>query len=323
MKNKVKILFVYLMIFLLYSCKNVEKNNNSLNYPVKIVHAFGEVIIKEKPKKIVTIGVSNEDVILALNEIPVGISKVNYNEKEKILPWVKDKYNSLNVDEQNIVVFDDINKIDYNKITKIKPDIIIATYSEINFKEYKKLLRISPVIVYPNKPLQVTWKDEIMITASVLGKVDEGIVLVENIENLIKEKISKFKNIKGKKFILCSINERIANNIEVYTKKDTRVLYLKELGLVLPDEIENIDKNTRIINLTYDEVNKLNMDLIIFLGTKNEFVKLKKVLDSVENTKILFIEKNTLFEYYSKSSPLTIEYKLDEYLEKISKIISK
>ena len=89
--------------------------------------------------------------------------------------------------------------IDYEAISDSNPDVILAAYSGITQEEYDLLSQIAPVVAYPTEAWQTLWRDQININATAIGKKDEGEALVKELETLIKEKTSEYKDIKGKK----------------------------------------------------------------------------------------------------------------------------
>lgn len=217
------------------SKKSDVQETTSASYPIKIKHAYGETIIESEPKNIATISWGNQDVPLALGITPVGVSKANYGETEEngLLPWTGEKYNELGVDKP--VVFNDVDGIDYEAISDSNPDVILAAYSGITQEEYDLLSQIAPVVAYPTEAWQTLWRDQININATAIGKKDEGEALVKELETLIKEKTSEYKDIKGKKAVFCYFNPSDLGKFYIYLPSDPRVAYLTDLGLEFPE----------------------------------------------------------------------------------------
>ena len=47
-------------------------------FPVTIKHAFGETTIEKEPKRVATLGWSDQDQAVALGVVPVGATKITY-----------------------------------------------------------------------------------------------------------------------------------------------------------------------------------------------------------------------------------------------------
>ena len=55
-------------------------------FPVTIEHAFGETTIEEEPKRVATLGWSDQDAALALGVVPVGATKLTWGGNEAARP---------------------------------------------------------------------------------------------------------------------------------------------------------------------------------------------------------------------------------------------
>ena len=237
------------------SKKSDVQETTSASYPIKIKHAYGETIIESEPKNIATISWGNQDVPLALGITPVGVSKANYGETEEngLLPWTGEKYNELGVDKP--VVFNDVDGIDYEAISDSNPDVILAAYSGITQEEYDLLSQIAPVVAYPTEAWQTLWRDQININATAIGKKDEGEALVKELETLIKEKTSEYKDIKGKKAEekiaappgAATINEDFLELLDQMEQQYRVVLilyYVEEMSIREISQILQMNENT-------------------------------------------------------------------------------
>ncbi|MGB2948476.1 MAG: iron-siderophore ABC transporter substrate-binding protein, partial [Rhodococcus sp. (in: high G+C Gram-positive bacteria)] len=57
-------------------------------FPVTIEHVFGSTTVPEKPERIVALGVSDADVVLALGQVPVGNTGFAFYETG-LGPWTE------------------------------------------------------------------------------------------------------------------------------------------------------------------------------------------------------------------------------------------
>ena len=313
------------------SKKSDVQETTSASYPIKIKHAYGETIIESEPKNIATISWGNQDVPLALGITPVGVSKANYGETEEngILPWTAQKYTELGVDKP--VVFNDVDGIDYEAISDSNPDVILAAYSGITQEEYDLLSQIAPVVAYPTEAWQTLWRDQININATAIGKKDEGEALVKELETLIKEKTSEYKDIKGKKAVFCYFNPSDLGKFYIYLPSDPRVAYLTDLGLEFPESISKLAEGS---NSFYVEISSENIDILedadIIVCYGNDGL-LKSLQDdtllskvpAIANGSVAVIEDGSALAASCTPSALSIPAKIDEYLKVIGDAASK
>lgn len=76
---------------------SVSASDSTTQFPITIKHRFGETPIKEAPQRIACVGWANQEVPLALGQVPVGMTKATYGDDDDngILPWVEDKLKGL------------------------------------------------------------------------------------------------------------------------------------------------------------------------------------------------------------------------------------
>ena len=291
-------------------------------YPIEIKHAFGTTIIESEPKNVVTIAWSNQDVPLALNIVPTGVSKANFGKTEEngLLPWTSKKFVELNVSNPN--VFDDVDGLDFEAISNAQPDVILAAYSGITEEEYKLLSEIAPVVAYKEKPWQTYWRENIIENSTALGKLEEGKMLVSQLESLIAEKVQKYPNVKGKKVAFTYFNTSDLSNFFVYMPTDPRANYLIDLGMVFTDEVLALNVEGQFYaQVSAEKVDVLNSaDIIVVYGDENTLKLLQddKIVGSVpaiQRGSVVVLNNDSSLAASATPSALSIPATIDEYLK--------
>ncbi|MFC3183810.1 ABC transporter substrate-binding protein [Pseudoglutamicibacter albus] len=187
---------------------SVSASDSTTQFPITIKHRFGETPIKEAPQRIACVGWANQEVPLALGQVPVGMTKATYGDDDDngILPWVEDKLKELGADsgDKKPVLFDETDGIPFEQVAETKPDIILATYSGISKEDYETLSKIAPVIAYPDMAWGTSLEDMVLISSKAIGKADEGKKLSENLDATIADALEKYPNLKGKKALFAT-----------------------------------------------------------------------------------------------------------------------
>ena len=308
-----------------------KKEETEAAYPVTVKHSLGETVIEEKPERVVTIQWANHDVALALGVVPVGFSAANFGVQDDsgLLPWTKEKLDELGVDDPN--VFQDTDGLDFEAISDAKPDVILAAYSGITQEDYDLLTQIAPVVAYPTAPWATTWREQVEYNAKGMGMEQEGEQLIEDTENLIEEKASEYPQIDGKKVVWVNFSAKDLSQLHIYTPIDSRVAFLKELGMSYPESVtEQIaDPNSYSLNLSAENTEALyDADIIVGYGDA-ELLKtiqadpLLGKIPAVERGSVAFITADTPLVAAGTPNPLSIAYTIDEYLELIGEAIDK
>lgn len=335
--NIKKLVTLSVMMFLIVSgCASTSKKDSkdsadTNGYPMTIKHAFGETVLKSKPKRVATISWGNQDVPLALGVVPLGASKVSYGDDMKIglYPWTLKKYKELGEDKP--VLFDDTDSLDYEAISKTSPDVILAGYSGITKEEYDLLSKIAPVVPYENKPYLTSWRDQIRIDATGMGMAEEGKSMIQKLDSLLQEKVKQYPQIKGKTAAFAYFNPKDYGNFTVFLPEDSRVAYLTDLGLKFPDEIKALGKNSASFHVALSAENAdvlKNVDIILTYGDAASLKamqkdKLLKTIPAIAKGSVALFKEGSSLAASANPSALSIPATIDDYLKVIADAADK
>src|SRR3954469_9058016 len=129
-------------------------------FPVTIAHKFGETTITKAPKRIVVVGLREQDSLLALGIVPVATTEWYGKHPGAIFPWAEKALGDAPKPE--VLSFTD--GIQVERVAAQRPDLILAVYSGLDKKDYDTLSKIAPTVAQP--PGQVdwgsSWQDEIL-----------------------------------------------------------------------------------------------------------------------------------------------------------------
>ncbi|WP_150272847.1 iron-siderophore ABC transporter substrate-binding protein [Paenibacillus tepidiphilus] len=295
---------------------------NAVQYPITIKGALGEAVIESKPERVVTIQWANHDVALALGVVPVGFSAANFGVQDDsgLLPWTKEKLDELGVTDPN--VFQDTDGLDFEAISDADPDVILAAYSGITQEDYDTLSQIAPVVAYPTSPWTTTWREQVLLNAEGMGLKAEGEQLIKDTEDMVKEKLSKYPQIAGKKVVWVNFSAEDLSQLHIYTPIDSRVSFLYELGMEYPESITSqiTDPTSYSLNLSAENVEALyDADIIAGYGN-DELLKALQAdsllgkIPAIERGSVAFIDSDTPLVAAGTPNPLSIAYTIDEYL---------
>jgi iron complex transport system substrate-binding protein len=158
-------------------------------FPVTVEHAFGSTQITKAPERVVSVGYTDDQHILAFGIKPVGMVDQYPNPPGKTpdintqWPWVKDKWGDT---RPEVIMNNGDSGPNYEKIAALRPDLIIAVYSEIDQAAYDKLSQIAPTVgrtTTEKEPFSAPWQDNAVHIAKALGKEAEGKELVQGIRS--------------------------------------------------------------------------------------------------------------------------------------------
>ncbi|MDR0525866.1 MAG: ABC transporter substrate-binding protein [Spirochaetaceae bacterium] len=324
-----KKMFLVFLAGLLLACEPSKKEIPTAEKKFAVIrHAFGETVLTDKPKRIAAIGWGNQDVPLALGVVPVGMSKANYGvlDGTGILPWTAERIAELGGPSPSL--FDDTDGVDFEALSDVQPDVILAAYSGITRNEYELLSKIGPTIPYPREPWQTLWREQILINAAGMGLEAEGQRIVTDLEAFIEEKLRLYPELKGKTGAFVYFDPSDLSKISVYSPKDPRTMWLTDLGLVLPEGIAKLAEKSQSFYITLSAENAdLLAEADILLTWVLGDAKLLEILQgdsliggipAIQRGSVVLLEENPLAASMTPS-PLSIPWSLDEYLQLIAK----
>ncbi|WP_020617334.1 ABC transporter substrate-binding protein [Paenibacillus daejeonensis] len=322
---------------------NTNANGNAANdttgaadadtteYPIVIKHALGEATLESKPERIVTIQWANHDVALAMGVVPVGFSAANFGVQDDsgLLPWTKEKLDELGVTDPN--VFMDTDGLDFEAINDANPDVILAAYSGISAEDYETLSQIAPTVAYPVSPWTTTWREQVQLNAAGMGMAEEGDQLIKETEEMLQEKLADYPQLDGKKVVWVNFSADDLSKLHIYTPVDSRVAFLQELGLEIPESIsaQITDPTAYSLQLSAENAENLfDADLIVGYGNAALLETLQAdsllgKIPAIEKGAVAFIDSDSPLVAAGTPNPLSIAYTIDEYLEMLGEAINK
>ncbi|MFD5425266.1 iron-siderophore ABC transporter substrate-binding protein [Streptomyces sp. NPDC127084] len=287
---------------------------NSAAFPVTVEHKYGSTTIDEEPKKIVTLGLSDQDAVLALGVKPVGAVDWFKEQPYGKWPWAKDKWGST--PPQVVGERDEYN---VEKIAALKPDLIIAQYSGMKKEQYDTLSKIAKVVAQPKgaEDYQADWKVMTKQIGKSLGKSAETEKLIAGVDARFKAVRDKHPEWKGKTVAVGEPYE--PGKFSAFSPKDPKVIFLSEMGFTTSDAYRAALGKENIADLSVERLDVMEADRTVWLGTPDT-EKAMKADPLYKKTKVNQ-EKRDLFLPYdspdigaalSFNTVLSIPYAIDQ-----------
>lgn len=231
------------------------------SFPVTLEHAWGETTIDAEPKRIVTWGWGNEDAVVALGVIPVGIPFHAFGGGENgIKPWIEEAL--AKVEGEQPTVLQKGSEPPFEQIAALEPDLILAVFSGITEEQYALFSAIAPTVAYSGDPWSTPWQDVTTIIGKALGKANEAEALVADTTAWLEDEVAKHPALKEITF--ASAND-YDGSIAVYAPLDARMTFLTDLGLVLDPSVAELatDDGAFYYSLSYELFDELKGDIFV------------------------------------------------------------
>ncbi|WP_186293249.1 ABC transporter substrate-binding protein [Brevibacterium aurantiacum] len=299
------------------------------SFPVTVDHAYGSTTIEEEPKKIITLGLSDQDPLLALGVAPLAVSPWWGDYEYATWPWAQDELGGVQPTVLNGGVRDDSNP-PVEEIAELEPDLIISLYSGTTKEQFGQLSKIAPVIV-PDKGytnFTITWQEATRATGEALGREDEALELVNDLEASFADAAKDHPEFEGKQAIVA---ERFkAGETIVRTGNDVRAQFFSQLGFTVADQVAELTPNDAgEIYVPDERIDEISKDLLVWnVGFNPEVRKtvenlgLYNDLRVVKDRNAIWVEDEVVSGAFTWGTVLSLDYALDEMLPQISEAMN-
>ena len=284
-----------------------------------IEHQFGKTTVEGTPQRVVSLGLTDGDPLLALGIEPIAV-RPGYG-VDGFGPWAQD-----DVEGADPTVLQP-DAIDVGKIATLNPDLIVAVSSDIDRPTYKKLSKIAPTIVRPEGSVEygVSWEVTTTMIGNAVGKPDAAKEVIEETKVAINDTLRSNPGIDGTTGEVVRANPR--GGWEVYTSVDPRGQFMLELGVNPPPKLAKLDNGRNSwIDLSPEQTDKLEADVLVAIHGEGEralFKQSKPFQNLAVNQRggVVMVPEQPLGQALSYTSVLSIPYALERLAPKIAEAL--
>ncbi|MER5554726.1 iron-siderophore ABC transporter substrate-binding protein [Streptomyces sp. NPDC002793] len=297
-------------------------------FPVTVEHAFGSTKVTKAPERVVSVGYTDDQAILALGVKPVGMVDQYPNpagtspDINTQWPWVKDKWGDA---RPEVVMSNGDSGPNYEKIASLRPDLIIAVYSEIDQAAYDKLSKIAPTVgrTKGEKELfSAPWQDNAVHIAKALGKEDEGSALVKGIDDKLAAAAEAHPEFADQTAVALSWYE---NSVAPFTTTDVRGRLITGIGFKGATKIDEIADGKFYTKLSPERVDLVDVDRVFVINDKADQEALKKFelfanLSAAKEGKVSYLldsEGPAVGAAMSQGTLLSLPYAIDQLVKSV------
>lgn len=231
-------------------------------FPVSLTHKYGSTTVKSEPQRIVTVGLTDQDAVLALGQVPVGTTEWLGGYKGAIGPWAADKLGSA---EAPTVLKDTGTGPQTEKIAALRPDLILAVHGGLTKEQYTTLSKFAPVVAQPKEynDFGVPWQQQTRTIGKALGKEPAAKKVVTGVE-------AEFRTAAGKNPAFGKSSAVMATPYEgifAFGGQDPRSRVLTGLGFTLPSDLDKVIGDEFGANISKERTDLLDTDAIVWIAS--------------------------------------------------------
>jgi len=234
------------------------------SFPITVENAYGSTTIEEEPERVATWGWGSTEAAIKAGVYPVAVAEQLWTVGAgNLLPWVEEAYDAAGVEHPSLLTDDGSGTtVPYDEFIAAKPDLILAPYSGLTEEQYDTLSDIAPVVAFPDDPWTTPWDETIRITATALGRSEQGEKILSDIDAFFADEAEKHPEFAGKTIAGIWANP---NNLSIYTGLDPRVAIMAKLGFEVAPSVAALDTSDGgfFYEMSYEKADQLDADVII------------------------------------------------------------
>ena len=85
-------------------------------FPVTVPHQFGDTVVPELPERVVSVGLTEQDTLLQLGVVPVGVTEWYGEQPQATWPWAHDLLEGAEPE-----VLSQSDGIEFEKVAALSP----------------------------------------------------------------------------------------------------------------------------------------------------------------------------------------------------------
>jgi len=289
--------------------------SGSGDFPVTIEHAFGETVVPAEPKRVVTVGVTEQDTVLALGVIPVGVTDWYGDQPYATWPWAQDE-----LGDGKPVVLTTTDGLQFEKIAELEPDLIIGTNAGLTEDDYTTLSAIAPTLAHDaDYPVYFEpWDIQAIAIGTALGKKAEIEDIIADIRAQFADAAAANPEFEGVPTIF--LQNAFYDGSAIAYQEGLSTAFLTDLGLTVPKDLDPFVSPDCCgqAYIPMEELSVLNSGKVLLWATEApedrtalEAEPLYRELEAVKNGSLVFTDSETAGAIYF-SSVLSLPYVLEQ-----------
>ncbi|MEJ3748218.1 iron-siderophore ABC transporter substrate-binding protein [Actinomycetes bacterium KLBMP 9797] len=292
---------------------DAASSNTASVFPVTVTHKYGSTEIKAEPKKVITLGLSDQDAVLALGIKPIGA--VDWFKERPFGKWPWVQWGSTPPE-----IVGERDEFNMEKIAALQPDLILAQYSGMTKENYETLSGIAPTVGQPKDYADYVAPWEVMTKqiGKALGKEKEIDAQIAAIDKRFAEVRAQHPEWAGK--TVAVVDPYVPGEYAVFSSTDPKALFMTQMGFKVPAEIDKLAGKDNATVISSERLDLVDVDLLLFLTSDagaEPRVKADKVYQNLKVAKegramFLPYEDPPIGGALSFNTVLSIPYAIDQ-----------
>ncbi|WP_432546583.1 iron-siderophore ABC transporter substrate-binding protein [Kineococcus sp. SYSU DK004] len=228
-------------------------------FPVIFESAFGTTEVPAAPQRVVSVGVSDADVLLALGGQPLATTGFTFYPETGLGPWAEPLLTGTPVRLGSDA------EVSVEEVAALRPDLVLAVSSGLRAPLFEQLSRVAPVLARPagTDAYAVDRAVQTRLIATALGQEEAGRRLEEDVERAFADARAAHPEFAGRTGVVALPYD---GRYGVFLPGDARGQVMADLGFSLPAEVAAADTgDSFFVEVSRERLDLLEADVLVVL----------------------------------------------------------
>jgi iron complex transport system substrate-binding protein len=289
-----------------------------------VTHEYGQTVVEDAPERVVALGYTDQDALLALGTIPVAIRPFTGSPPSGTWQWEVDR---LHGEQPEVLPAGDVTP---DAVAALDPDLIVAISAKLTREQYDAFSRIAPTVAAPEgfADGNVPWQEATRLTGAALGVPVEADRLVRQVEEQFLEAEEERPELAGATVAAVRPSPGDAQSFMAWSSKDLRGQFLRDLGMQLPAEVDQAAGAGYYATFAADKLSTLDRaDVLMVVGTEAERTAFTALpgygqLNLVRDSKVVSLDDDQSAAL-AFGSVLSLPWVLDDMAGRIARAVER
>ena len=294
-------------------------------FPVSVEHAFGTTEVARAPERVVTVGYTEQDTVLALGIVPVGVTEWYGELPYATWPWATDE---LGAGTPTVLSLTD--GLQLEKITALEPDLILGTNAGLTEETYAELSAIVPTVTHAEgaEGYFSAWDEQALSIGRALGREADVRDLVDDVEQQFADAAAAHPEFDGTRAVF--LQNAFYDGAAIAYQEGLSTQFLTDLGFEVPSELDEFVREAEGSQafIPLERLSVLDRADVLVWATENESDRDRleeepfyRNLARVEDGRLVFTDGLVAGAIYF-TSVLSLPYVLDELVPALASTLA-
>lgn len=293
-------------------------------------HLRGTTTVPDDPRRIVTVGFSDQDPVLALGGTLVGVTDWYGDYEFATWPWAQPKLGEQRPAVLNKGKFTGTPEYRYEEIAALRPDLILGLYTEMNSEQYERLSRIAPTVGPPvgHKEFTAPWDVATRLVGDALGRRGDADRAIAGVNEQVAQARRAHPEFAGRTAVV--VERFQPGSTFVRSPGDPRSRLLTELGFTVPEVAGSGSGGNDGTNLPDERMAELDQDVLVWnigstpaVRTEIEGLPIYRTVPAVRAGRSVFIDAPLVSAAWTWGTVLSIPTVVDALASSIARVMTR